>query len=84
MFGWASAWSLHPLTIMGVNAALFVFLVAGFNLQHSHVWLSFGALDRVFISPATHQLHHDADPRHHGRNLGNMFAIWDVMAGTPT
>lgn len=81
-FGWASAWTLDAWTIMGVNAALFVFLLAGFNLQHSHVWLSFGPLDRVFISPATHQIHHDVSPRHHGRNLGNMFAIWDALAGT--
>jgi sterol desaturase/sphingolipid hydroxylase (fatty acid hydroxylase superfamily) len=82
VFGWASAWTLDPWTILGVNAGLFAFLLAGFNLQHSHVWLSFGRLDRVFISPATHQIHHDVSPQHHGRNLGNMFAIWDGMAGT--
>lgn len=81
-FGWASSWTLDAWTVMGVNVALFAFLVVGFNLQHSHVWLSFGPLDRLLISPATHQIHHDVDPRHHGRNLGNMFAIWDALAGT--
>lgn len=82
VFGWMSGGSLDVYSILGVNVVLFVFLLAGFNLQHSHVWLSFGPLDRLFISPATHQLHHDDDPRHHGRNLGNMLAIWDALAGT--
>lgn len=80
--GWLGGGQLGPLTILGVNAILFVALAAGFNLQHSHVWLSFGPLDRWLISPATHQLHHSVDPAHHDRNFGNFLAIWDRMAGS--
>jgi sterol desaturase/sphingolipid hydroxylase (fatty acid hydroxylase superfamily) len=80
--GWLSGGALDGYTILGVNVVLFLFLVLGFNLQHSHVWLSFGPLDRVFISPATHQLHHSTDPRHLGKNYGNVFALWDGLAGT--
>jgi sterol desaturase/sphingolipid hydroxylase (fatty acid hydroxylase superfamily) len=80
--GWLGGGQLEPWTILGVNGLLFVALVLGFNLQHSHVWLSFGALDRLVISPATHQLHHSADPAHHDRNFGNFLAIWDRLAGS--
>lgn len=80
--GWLGSGTLAPLTVAGVNAFLLVGLVAGFNLQHSHVWLSFGALDRWLISPATHQLHHSTDPAHHDRNFGNFLAVWDRLART--
>ena len=80
--GWLGGGALTPMTVLGVNAILFVMLIAGFNLQHSHVWLSFGPLDRWLISPATHQLHHSVDPAHHDRNFGNFLAIWDRLAGS--
>ncbi|MFO7563806.1 MAG: sterol desaturase family protein [Enhygromyxa sp.] len=80
--GWLGGGELVPLQILGVNAVLFVALAAGFNLQHSHLWLSFGPLDRWVISPATHQLHHSVDPAHHDRNFGNFLAIWDRLAGS--
>lgn len=82
-FAHLSGGQLEPLEVMGVNAGLFLFLLAGFNLQHTHVWLSFGSrLNHVFISPATHQIHHSADPRHADRNFGNVFALWDWLFGT--
>jgi hypothetical protein len=36
----------------------------------------------VLISPHHHQLHHSADPRHAGKNLGGILSIWDRMFGT--
>jgi sterol desaturase/sphingolipid hydroxylase (fatty acid hydroxylase superfamily) len=80
--GWLGGGALTPMTILGVNVIMFIGLTAGFNLQHSHVWLSFGPLDQWLISPATHQLHHSANPAHHDRNFGNFLAIWDRAAGS--
>lgn len=68
--------------IAGVNAVFFVVVLAGFNLQHSHVWLSWGPLDRIFISPAAHQIHHSASVRHADRNFGNLLSVWDRLFGT--
>ncbi|KIG16794.1 Sterol desaturase [Enhygromyxa salina] len=82
VFAWASGGAFGVVSVLGTNAILFVALLLGFNLQHSEVWLSFGPLDRVFISPATHQLHHSSDVAHHDRNFGNLLAIWDRLAGT--
>ncbi len=73
---------LAPLRIYGVNPLLGAFLLAGFCLQHSHVWLTFGPLDRILISPAAHQIHHSTAPHHLDRNFGNMLSIWDRCLGT--
>ena len=68
------------MTVFGANVILFVFNVAGSNLRHSHVWISYGrVIEHVLISPAQHQIHHSVDPRHHDRNFGTVLAIWDWM-----
>jgi sterol desaturase/sphingolipid hydroxylase (fatty acid hydroxylase superfamily) len=36
----------------------------------------------VLISPAHHQIHHSAAPRHCDRNMGLVFALWDWAGGT--
>lgn len=75
--------SVDPLEMLGTNVIVFLFQLAGAHLRHSHVWLSFGpVLDRIFVSPALHQLHHGMAPHLHDRNLGGMLTIWDRIAGT--
>ena len=82
IFDYTFDYDLTALQILGVNAAFFVFMAVSLNLQHSHVWISFGALDRIFVSPAMHQVHHSVDARHLGKNLGAVFSVWDALAGT--
>jgi sterol desaturase/sphingolipid hydroxylase (fatty acid hydroxylase superfamily) len=66
----------------GLHALIFVYNLIG-NLRHSHVWLSYGpVLNRIFISPAQHQIHHSVERRHWGQNVGFALAIWDRMFGT--
>ncbi len=80
---WMSGESFGFYNVAGTNILLIVFYLAGYNLRHSHVWLSFGpVLERIFISPAQHQIHHSSDPRHYDKNLGFMFAFWDGLLGT--
>jgi sterol desaturase/sphingolipid hydroxylase (fatty acid hydroxylase superfamily) len=66
--------------ILGVDAIGFLFNLAAANLRHSHIWVSFGALERVFISPAQHQLHHSAALEHRQCNYGAILACWDRWA----
>ncbi len=74
---------LSLLTIGGANAIYFVFHAAGSNLRHSHIWLSYGrVLEHIFISPAQHQVHHSVAIKHHDKNFGSIFALWDWMFGT--
>ncbi|MEM7744729.1 MAG: sterol desaturase family protein [Pseudomonadota bacterium] len=70
-------------TIFELNVILALFFVAAFNLRHSHVFLRYPDwLQRIFISPAQHQIHHSRAPEHWDRNMGFIFAFWDWAAGT--
>jgi len=68
--------------VLVTNIGYGLFALAGSNLRHSHIWLSFGPLEYIFISPAQHQLHHSKAPEHWDKNFGVVFAIWDWMFGT--
>ncbi|UUX51091.1 extracellular solute-binding protein [Nisaea acidiphila] len=71
------------VTILGANALLFAFNVAGSNLRHSHVWLSYGRwIERILISPAQHQIHHSVASEHYDKNFGAVLAIWDWIGGS--
>ena len=63
--------------ILGVNLFNFVFNLAAANLRHSHVWISFGYFEHIFISPAQHQIHHSREKVHFDKNFGSCLAIWD-------
>jgi sterol desaturase/sphingolipid hydroxylase (fatty acid hydroxylase superfamily) len=69
-------------TILGVNAFGFLFNLLGSNLRHSHIPVSFGWLEQVFISPKQHQIHHSSRPGHFNRNFGVSLSIWDRLAGS--
>jgi|TARA_A100001388_G_C28772704_1_gene504977 sterol desaturase/sphingolipid hydroxylase (fatty acid hydroxylase superfamily) len=74
---WLFRGQLTALEILGVEAFGFTFNMLFANLRHSHIYLSFGRLERWIISPAQHQLHHS---RHHGHpNYGACFALWDRL-----
>jgi creatinine amidohydrolase/Fe(II)-dependent formamide hydrolase-like protein/sterol desaturase/sphingolipid hydroxylase (fatty acid hydroxylase superfamily) len=70
------------ITVLQLDVTLFVFYVVGYNLRHSHVWLDFGVFERIFVSPAMHQIHHSVDPRHHDTNFGFVFSFWDRAVGS--
>jgi sterol desaturase/sphingolipid hydroxylase (fatty acid hydroxylase superfamily) len=90
VFGWVSGsfffWfrtQIEPFTILNIHAGLFLFNLLGANLRHSHIPLSYGKhLERWFISPAQHQLHHSQAPEHHNKNFGSLFAFWDRLLGS--
>ncbi len=67
--------------ILGANAFLFIFNFIGGNLRHSHIELAYPPiLEKLFISPRQHQLHHSY---HFYRfNFGGYLAIWDTIFGT--
>lgn len=71
------------LQVFGVLITTFVFNVLGANLRHSGVALSYGnRVEKWFISPAQHQIHHSNSRRHYDRNFGVVLAVWDRLFGT--
>ena len=70
-------------TILGANIFIFAFNIAGSNLRHSHIDISYWKwVERVIISPAQHQLHHSVLRRHHDKNFGVALALWDWVFGS--
>ncbi|HEY1086525.1 MAG TPA: sterol desaturase family protein [Archangium sp.] len=82
VFAWLTRGQARPAEVLGVNAIAFALNLAGSNLRHSHVWLSFGPLERLVMSPAQHQLHHGIETAGHRVNYGSFLALWDVLGGT--
>lgn len=79
----AFAGPTEALHAFGANLVFSTFHMLGAGLRHSHIWLSYGpVLNRLFISPAQHQIHHSRAEKHWDKNFGQMFAIWDWMFGT--
>jgi sterol desaturase/sphingolipid hydroxylase (fatty acid hydroxylase superfamily) len=71
------------IEISGTNVIVVLLLYLFLHLQHSHLWISFtGVAGRLLISPAHHQIHHSANPKHFNRNFGRCLAIWDWAFGT--
>lgn len=81
-FTWWQGGNVPSWEVLGVNALAFWLTALGSNLRHSHVWLSFGPLEGWLLSPAQHQLHHDADTGGLRVNYGSFLAIWDRLAGS--
>jgi len=69
----------HPQQwlIFGVLGTTFIFNLLGANLRHSMIPISYGRLEKLFISPLQHQLHHGKTTSR--KNYGSMLAIWDRM-----
>ncbi len=74
---------LPIFNIAGTNLTFIFFYLCAYNLRHSHIWLSYGGFfNRIFISPAQHQIHHSSDSKHFNQNMGFIFAFWDSIFGT--
>lgn len=77
------AGGIGPLAIGGTNALIMLSSVAITHLQHSHLWLRFGARGSGWLlGPAHHQIHHSSAPEHFDRNFGNVLAGFDRLFGT--
>ncbi|MGH7582716.1 MAG: sterol desaturase family protein [Gemmatimonadales bacterium] len=74
----AYALQLAPDTFVAIVIAR----AAQARLIHANVRTNFGPLRHVLVSPQFHRIHHSVEPRHQGRNFGNIFTVWDRIFGT--
>ena len=82
VFFYAFRGQISGFDILGVDAAGFLFNFLGANLRHSHVPISYGPFEAIFISPKQHQIHHSRAREHFDKNFGSCFAFWDRLFGT--
>jgi sterol desaturase/sphingolipid hydroxylase (fatty acid hydroxylase superfamily) len=73
-----------PLPMLGVPPAHFFVAISVISFYaltvHSRFFHRPGL--GIFVTPATHIVHHAKNPRYRGMNLGAMFSIWDKLFGT--
>ncbi|MFV0248706.1 MAG: sterol desaturase family protein [Tenacibaculum sp.] len=83
IFDYLSNHQVNKMLFLGVNVFGFIFMFLGANLRHSHVKLTYPSwLEKFFISPFQHQIHHSNSPEHFDKNLGSKLALWDWFFGT--
>ena len=71
------------ITIYSANIFAFIFNIAGSNLRHTNIEIKYYSfIEKIFISPYQHQIHHSSLPEHHDKNYGVVFSIWDNIFGT--
>ena len=79
-----SAFFYIPLPLLGVPPWHFFVCIAAISfyalLVHSRVFQR--PTFFLFVTPATHLVHHARNPRYLGKNLGAMFTLWDRIFGT--
>ena len=76
------------MMLIGVPGEVFV-TVAGINLVYQF-WVHtehvghLGFLEKIFITPMNHRIHHAKNKEYIDANYGGVFIIWDRMFGTYT
>ena len=69
--------------ILGANAFNFVFNILGSNLRHSPIPFPYPDwIERYFISPAQHHIHHSNNFKHKDKNFGITLSCWDRWFGS--
>lgn len=83
LFYWSFRNQLSQILLWGVPAIGFTLNVVFGNFRHSHIWIPFpNWLERWFISPAQHQMHHSSEAAFHGTNYGTWLSVWDRLFGS--
>ena len=77
--------ALVPGVVLVANGAVPTALLVGYAgyvaFEHSNTNLGFGPLERIFVSPNYHRIHHRLDGRQ-DVNLGFALTIWDQLFHT--
>lgn len=85
--GFLLSWIFYvPLLIVGIPAhvvamAAAIDLIYQFWVHTRHVG-SLGWIDRVFVTPSNHRVHHAQNARYLDKNYGGILILWDRLFGT--
>lgn len=75
-----------PLALIGIPLPVFVavstlhYTVQFYN--HNGIVGRSGWLERFFVTPAHHRVHHGHNPEYRDRNFGGTFLLWDTLFGS--
>ena len=79
---WLGLWlpliGFHPVAAI----ALDVLAATMAQLYHTESVRRIPVLERLFVTPSTHRVHHGSNPEYIDKNFGAVFIVWDRMFGT--
>jgi len=75
---WAPLLGFHPSIYVVFGAAS---LAIG-QWQHLEWFPKLPVVDRIFMSPSNHRVHHGRNPEYIDRNFGGSLVLWDHLFGT--
>ena len=75
-----------PLYLIGFPTSMLI-AVGSLNLiyqfwVHTEHVRRLGVIDRIFVTPSNHRVHHAKNPCYIDRNYGGVFVLWDRLFGT--
>ncbi len=73
---------IYENTVIGLDAYFLLNALSFYHVRHSHIYMSYGWLEKWILSPAQHQLHHSREARHWDKNFGLFLSVWDRWFGT--
>ena len=68
----------NPFLTLAVGAASTIWAV----IQHTKMIGTLGPLEKIFVTPSSHRVHHGINENYMDKNFGNLFIIWDRIFGT--
>ena len=74
--------SIVDTALLGVDAYFVCDVLSFYQLRHSHIPLHYGKLEKWFLSPRSHQLHHSVEKQDWDKNFGLLTSLWDRLFGT--
>lgn len=75
---WAPLLGFNPVMYAALGALALIFG----QLQHSETVGSLGVLDKIFVTPLNHRVHHASNHEYLDKNFGASFIIWDRIFGS--
>ncbi len=79
-------WSFIPVLGFPPEMITTILLIHGAYPFFTHTQLvgKLGILEKVFVTPSHHRVHHSSNERYLDKNFGDVLIIWDKLFGTYT
>jgi len=75
-----------PLAVIGVPTPVFIGVMGIVIIYqfwvHTQYIGKLGWMEKVFVTPSHHRVHHGRNPEYVDKNFGAIFIIWDKLFGT--
>lgn len=77
-------WSFIPILGFSPEMITIILLIHGAYPLFTHTQLvrKLGFIEKIFVTPSHHRVHHSSNKRYWDKNFGDIFIFWDKIFGT--